>query len=72
MCYYGIKYCKLLLQMAKLRVKLLQTGGKFVIINSELTFVQDLSALRSSNWVLVRSFSLFISYYYYYFNLLIF
>ena len=32
--------------MAKLRVKPLQPGGKFVIINSALIFVQDSPALR--------------------------
>ena len=49
MYYYGINYCKLSLQMTKLRVKSWQTGGKFVIINSVLIFVQDSPALGSSN-----------------------
>ena len=72
MFYYGINYCKLLLQMAKLLVRLLQTGGNFVIISCALIFVQESLALRSLNKVLVRSFSLFILYYRYHFNLLIF
>ena len=49
MHYYEINYCKLSLQMAKLRVKLLQTGGQFVIINSALIFVYDWLALRGPN-----------------------
>ena len=49
MHYYEINYCKLSLQMAKLRVKLLETGGQFVIINSALIFVYDWLALRGPN-----------------------
>ena len=49
MYYYEINYCKLSLQMAKLRVKLLETGGQFVIINSALIFVYDWLALRGPN-----------------------